>query len=138
MGRLIFIEEAPPGTVEVEKLCLDAFSQVVSAIRPGIAAGQVYQSWQDVVDRAGLSHYRRHHCGYMIGIGMPPSWVGGSMVVGLRHDSDMLLKQGMVFHLMSWLMDTGRPGNYFVSDTAVVTEEGCEVITSVPQTIQIV
>ena len=138
MGRLIFIEEAPPGTVEVEKLCQDAFSQVVSAIRPGIAAGQVYQSWQDVVDRAGLSHYRRHHCGYMIGIGMPPSWVGGSMVVGLRHDSDMLLKQGMVFHLMSWLMDTGRPGNYFVSDTAVVTEEGCEVITSVPQTIQIV
>lgn len=138
MGRLLFIEEVPAGTAEVEKICLEAFSQVVADIRPGISARQVYQSWQDVVDRAGLSHYRRHHCGYMIGIGMPPSWIGGSMVVGLRHDSDLLLKQGMVFHLMSWLMDTGRPGNYFVSDTAVVTQEGCEVITSVPQTIQIV
>jgi Xaa-Pro dipeptidase len=48
------------------------------------------------------------------------------------------VKQGMGFHLMSWLMDTGRPGDYFVSDTAVVTEDGCEVITTVPQSVHIV
>jgi Xaa-Pro dipeptidase len=107
-------------------------------MRPGVPAREVYAAWQAVVDRAGLSHYRRHHCGYMIGVGMPPSWIGGNMVVGLRHDSDMVLKEGMVFHLMSWLMDTGRPGDYFVSDTAVVTEDGCEVITSVPQTLHVV
>lgn len=138
MGRLIFIETAPEGTQDMSKLCLDAFKQVVASIRPGITAREVYQAWQDVVDQAGLSHYRRHHCGYMIGIGMPPSWIGGNMVVGLRHDSDMELKQGMVFHLMSWLMDTGRAGDYFVSDTAVVTGDGCEVITTVPQTVHIV
>ncbi|MEJ2305766.1 MAG: Xaa-Pro peptidase family protein, partial [Anaerolineales bacterium] len=117
MGRLIFVEEAPPGTRDMANLCTQAFGNVVETMRPGVPAREVYAAWQAVVDRAGLSHYRRHHCGYMIGVGMPPSWIGGNMVVGLRHDSDMVLKEGMVFHLMSWLMDTGRPGDYFVSDT---------------------
>ena len=137
MGRLIFIGEAPPGTEAMVQLSLEAFNQTASAIRPGVKASQVYQAWQDVVDGAGLSHYRRHHCGYMTGIGFPPSWVGGPMVVGLRHDSDLELRAGMVFHLMSWLMGAGE-GDYFVSDTAVVTDNGCEVITSVSQQLHVV
>jgi len=137
MGRLIYIHEAPPGTEAMAQLCLEAFNSIVAAIQPGVTAGQVYQAWQDAVDAAGLNHYRRHHCGYMTGIGFPPSWVGGPMVVGLRHDSHLELQAGMVFHLMSWLMDTGR-GDYFVSDTAVVTEDGCEVVTAVSQRLHIV
>jgi Xaa-Pro dipeptidase len=137
MGRLLYIGAAPSGSEAMAQLCLEAFNSVVSTIRPGIKAGQVYQAWQDVVDAAGLSHYRRHHCGYMVGLGFPPSWVGGPMVVGLRHGSDLELQGGMVFHLMSWLMGAGE-GDYFVSDTAVVTEEGCEVITAVSQQLFIV
>jgi len=137
MGRLFYIGSVPPGTETMAQVCLDAFNNVVSAIRPGVIASQVYQAWQNVVDRAGLSYYRRHHCGYMTGIGFPPSWVGGSMVVGLRHDSDWALQAGMVFHLMSWLMDTGQPGDYFVSDTAVVTEDGCQVLTADSQELHI-
>ena len=137
MGRLIFIGEAPPGTQEMETICLEAFAAVIRALRPGARARDVYAAWQDRVDAAGLSHYHRHHCGYLIGIGFPPSWVGGSQVVGLRHDSDLTLREGMVFHLMSWLMDSGRDGNYFVSDTATVTADGCEVLTTAPQQLHI-
>ncbi|MGD2049264.1 MAG: Xaa-Pro peptidase family protein [Chloroflexota bacterium] len=136
MGRLIYIGSAPIGTEAMVKLCLDAFHSIVSTIRPGVTAGRVYQAWQDVVDAAGLSHYRRHHCGYMTGIGFPPSWVGGSSVVGLRYDSNLEIQAGMVFHLMSWLMGAGQ-GDYFVSDTAVVTEDGCEVVTGVSQELYI-
>ncbi|MFQ5401045.1 MAG: M24 family metallopeptidase [Anaerolineae bacterium] len=132
MGRLIYIGEAPDGTEAMAKVCLDAFANVVRTIRPGVQAREAYQAWQDVVDAAGYAHYRRHHCGYMTGIGFPPSWVGGAMVVGLRHDSEMELQAGMVFHLMSWLMGAGK-GDYFVSETAVVTEDGCEVVTAVSQ-----
>ena len=73
----------------------------------------------------------------MVGIGFPPSWVGGPMVVGLRYGSDLELQAGMVFHVMSWLMGAGE-GDYFVSDTVVVTQDGCEVITAVPQQLFIV
>jgi Xaa-Pro dipeptidase len=137
MGRLIFIDQVPAGTAEIVDLCLEAFQAVVQAIRPGVKAGDVYQAWQDRVDRAGLSHYRRHHCGYTVGIGFPPSWVGGSSVVGLRADSPLVLQPGMTFHLLSWLMGSGR-GDYFVSDTAALTETGCQVLTTVPQQVQVV
>jgi Xaa-Pro dipeptidase len=136
MGRLIYIGEAPSGTEKMAQVCLKAFENVVSAIRPGVTAGQVYRAWQQVVDAAGLSHYRRHHCGYMTGIGFPPSWVGGSTVTGLRHDSDLELRMGMVFHLMSWLMGAGR-GDYFVSDTAVVTDDGCRVLTGTSRELHV-
>jgi Xaa-Pro dipeptidase len=138
MGRLIFIGAAPPGTAEMAQLCLEAFGAVANTIRPGVQASEVYRAWQSRVDAAGLTHYRRHHCGNMVGIGFPPSWVGDSMVVGLRHDSDLELQAGMVFHLMSWLMGTGRPGDYFVSDTAVVTATGCEILTTTSQQLHVV
>ena len=54
-----------------------------------------------VVDAAGLSHFRRHHCGYLVGIGFPPSWTGGNRVTGLRHDSELVIRTGMTFHILS-------------------------------------
>jgi len=136
-GRYVYLGEVPEGTEAIEALCLDAFGAVVGAIRPGVTADSVYRAWQDTVDAAGLSHYRRHHCGYLVGLGFPPSWTGGSTVVGLRAGSDLVLRPGMVFHLMSWLMGSGR-GDYFVSNTALLTEQACEVLTRTSTALQVV
>lgn len=105
---------------------------VVDTIRPGIPADEVYQAWQRTVDRAGLSHYRRHHCGYSVGIGFPPSWVGSGVPVGLRAGSKLELQSGMVFHVLSWLLRTGQ-GDSFLSNTVVVTDHGAEVLTKTTQ-----
>lgn len=137
MGRLIFVEEAPEDTRRMEVVCLEAFDHLAQAIRPGVRANEVYDVWQQVVDDAGLSFYRRHHCGYLIGIGFPPSWTGGNMVVGLRPGNDMELQSGMVFHVMSWLMGT-KLGDYFVSETAIVTDYGCELLSTIPRHLHIV
>jgi len=128
MGRLLFVGEAPDGARKVERTCLRAFDAAVEAIKPGTRARQVYAAWQGCLNEAGFSHYTRHHCGYSVGIGFPPSWVGGNKVVSLRHDSDLKLREGMVFHLLSWMLGTGL-GDYFVSNTALITAEGCEVLT---------
>jgi Xaa-Pro dipeptidase len=136
-GRFVLIGRRPPGTLEIEQVCIEAFDRVVEAIRPGVTAAHVYRAWQSRVDEAGLAHYRRHHCGYVVGLGFPPSWTGGSMVVGLRHDSDLVLRPGMVFHLLSWLTGTGR-GDYFLSNTALLTQEGCEILTKTPRRSQVV
>jgi len=94
----------------------------------------VYAAWQEVVDR-GLGHdrYRRHHCGYLTGIGFPPSWVGGSAVVGLRHDSVLVIRAGMVFHVLSWLFGQ-EPADYVISDTVLVTADGGEILTTTDRT----
>ena len=74
----------------------------------------------------------------MVGSAFPPAWSGGGVPRGLRRNSNLTLRSGMVFHLMSWLMHTGREGDYFVSDAALVTDDGCEVLTTVQQNVHIV
>ena len=134
MGRLVFLGQAPDSARDMARICHDAFDAALEALRPGALARDVYAAWQGVVDGAGLAHYRRHHCGYNVGIGMPPSWTGGNTVVGLRSDSDLAIRPGMTFHVMSWLMGTGR-GDYFVSNTVLLGESGAEVLTRTPSEI---
>jgi Xaa-Pro dipeptidase len=133
-GRLTFIGRTPRRTERIQAVCESAIDAAADAMKPGVTAGDVYGAWQDVIDDAGLSAYRRHHCGYAVGIGFPPSWSGSGVPVGLRSGSELSLEQGMVFHLMSWLLRSGR-GDYFLSDTVIVTEGGCERLTTVPRSV---
>jgi len=128
LGRLVHIGSVRDEDARIAAIVRQAFDAVVSAIKPGTKAKTVYAAWQQVVDDAGLSHYRRHHCGYCVGIGQPPSWTGGNSVTGLRHDSDLEIKTGMSFHILSWLMGSGK-GDDFLSNTVLLTESGPEVLT---------
>ena len=134
MGRFVFIGKAEPEAGPINGICYEAMQAAGEKIKPGVRAGDVYEAWQDVLNRNGLSYYSRHHCGYSVGIGYPPSWSGSGVPVGLRRRSEMVLRQGMVFHLMSWLLHTGL-GDAFLSDTIVVTETGCEFLTSVDRNV---
>jgi Xaa-Pro dipeptidase len=128
LGRLVRIGGVSDEDLAMASIAQRAFDAAVAALRPGATARQVYRAWQDVVDGAGLSHYRRHHCGYCVGIGMPPSWTGGNSVMGLRPDSELVIRAGMSFHVLSWLMNTGR-GNHFLSNTILVLADEPELLT---------
>ena len=41
----------------------------------------------------------------------------------------IIFQKGMVFHTHSWLMWTGK-GDYFYSNTVILTEKGAEVLTN--------
>lgn len=133
LGRLLHVGEPPPSTIDVSEVCLAAFAAAARAARPGSTGGDVYAAWQSIVDQAGMANFRRHHCGYVTGIGFPPSWSGHGIPRSLRPGSTLVLREGMVIHLMSWMMGTGR-GDYFVSDPVVVTTAGAERLTTTPQT----
>lgn len=136
LGRLVFIRRAPRKAERINAICRDAMQAAADTIRPGVLAGDVYEQWQQQLDRNRLSHYSRHHCGYSVGIGYPPSWSGSGVPVGLRRHSEMRLREGMVFHLMSWLLASGL-GDAFLSDTVVVTQDGCEFLTNVERGIYV-
>jgi Xaa-Pro dipeptidase len=129
IGRLAFIQSAPPSAYKAHDCCEEALQTAADKIAAGVIAGDVYDAWQSVLNRNGLAAYTRHHCGYSTGIGYPPSWSGGGVPVGLRARSDMRLESGMVFHLMSWLLRSDY-GDSFISDTVVVTDDGCERLTN--------
>jgi Xaa-Pro dipeptidase len=136
LGRLIHVGYAPKEAQDIAAISRDAFAAVLGALRDGAPFGAIYAAWQGVVDHVGLSDYRRHHCGYMVGIGFPPSWTGGNKVTGLRRDSDIVVRTGMTFHVLSWLMGTGR-GDFFISNTVLVGEEGPEVLTLTPADVTV-
>jgi len=116
---------------------LDGMEAIRETLRPGALTGQVYAAWQEVIDRAlGHKDYRRHHCGYTLGIGFPPSWVGGATVVGIRPNGTIQIREGMVFHLISWLIGAGL-ADYGVTDTAIVTADGAEIVTEGPRTVTV-
>ena len=131
MGRLVNIGRISDEDAEMSRICGEAFDATLKALRVGVRAKDVYTGWQSVVDAAGMPEYRRHHCGYLVGIGFPPAWTGGPRVTGLRHDSDREMREGMTFHLMSWFTETGR-GNYFISNTVLLGTHGAEVRTTTP------
>ena len=131
MGRLVNIGRISDEDAEMANICGEAFDATLRALKVGARAKDVYNGWQSVVDAAGMPEYRRHHCGYLVGIGFPPAWTGGPRVTGLRHDSDREMREGMTFHLMSWFTETGR-GNYFISNTVLLGVDGAEVLTTTP------
>jgi Xaa-Pro dipeptidase len=135
-GRLVYLGPAPEADREIATVCERAFNAALAALRPGALARDVYAAWQREVDAAGLSHYRRHHCGYAVGIAFPPSWTGGPGVAGLRDDSEMEIREGMSFHLMSWLTDTGR-GSFLITNCVLLSETGPEALTTTPHLIEV-
>ena len=135
MGRLVYVGSAPPGAEESSELAIRGMQAICDALKPGATAGEVYQAWKDVANGAGLFDYHRHHCGYMVSIGFPPSWTGGSMVTSLQPGSTRELKAGMTFHAHSWFTNTDVV-DYFISNTVMLTENGAENLTAqTPQTL---
>jgi Xaa-Pro dipeptidase len=134
ISRIVYVGVKPAGVDAAAEIVLAGLDAIRASLRPGALAGEVYSAWhQAVAGGLGDDGYHRHHCGYLTGLGFPPSCVGGSAVVGLRRGSDLLVQEGMVFHVMSWLLGQALP-DYGVSDTAVVTGDGCQLLTSTPRT----
>jgi Xaa-Pro dipeptidase len=130
LTRMAYLGEPPPGTDVAASIATAGLEAVRDALQPGALATDVYDAWQAVVDDGlGHSDYRRHHCGYVVGIGFPPTWTGGAGVVGLRRGSDMEIREGMTFHVLSWLLDQ-EPADFVLSDTMLVTADGGEILTT--------
>ena len=127
MSRTVPIGSGVPAPAAIEA-ALSALTAVEQTLCPGMAVGQVYSVWQDTI-RDHLGSIPLHeHCGYVIGIGFPPSWVGGSEVTGIRADGEWVLESGMVFHLLS-LVSHESVGRFAVSETAIVRADGAELVS---------
>jgi Xaa-Pro dipeptidase len=138
LTRMVYVGHAPEGADAAAEIVIAGLEATRDALRPGALTGEVYGAWKAVVDEAlGHHNYHRHHCGYVIGIGFPPSWSGGGVPVGIRPGSEITIRPGMVFHLLPWLLGQG-PTDYAVSDTVLVTETGAELLTSVGRTPTVV
>src|SRR5919106_754677 len=134
LARMAYMGAPPAGIERSAEIALTGLHAVTGALRPGVTSGDVYDAWQAVIDDAlGPGAYGRHHCGYSVGIGFPPSWLGIGTVLGLRSGRTVEIRERMVFHVLSWLLGAGVP-DYVLSDTVIVTSAGGELLTTTRRT----
>jgi len=124
----------PNATVrKMSDLCIEGLNRAIAAIKPGVTAGQVDDACRIVMEEAGWYEGFRKRTGYSVGFAFPPNWNEGH-IISLRKGDPTPLVPGMCFHMPPALRDYGVSCVGF-SETIVVTESGCEVITSYPRAL---
>jgi Xaa-Pro dipeptidase len=112
-----------------------ALDAAIEAIRPGALSGNVDRACRSVLEEAGFGGNFLQEVGYGVGIGFPPNW-SESAIYNIGPQSNRPLEAGMTFHVIPTLFfeDFGM----CFSDTVLVTESGCEVLTHYPRKLVVV
>jgi Xaa-Pro dipeptidase len=134
--RSAVIGPVKPEIRRMAEVVIEALTAACEAIRPGVSSGAVDEACRQPIEKAGFEPYFRKRTGYSVGSAYAPSW-GEGHIISLRKDDPTLLEPGMVFHMPPALRMTRQYGVGF-SETVVVTETGCEVLTQLPRELHIV
>lgn len=97
-------------------------SAQLAMLKPGIRAADLYEEAMRTVRAGALPGYNRNHCGHGIGL-------RASEFPALANGQDVLLEPGMVFCVETPYYELGW-GGMMVEDTAIVTNEGHELLTT--------
>lgn len=118
----------PPSSqvVDMYAACREGLEAALAVIRPGITSGEAHAACEDAIAARGFQDWFRKRLGYAAGLGLT-TWNEGH-VIDLKADDPRVLTAGMVFHMPPALRDPGRIG-VGLSETIVVTEDGCEPLS---------
>lgn len=132
MGRLFYTQEIDDFTRRMCEVNKEAFNVIIENLKEGNTFGQVWDIWREFMLKQNLpGDYYRRHCGYISGLSFPPSWCGGGSVISLQHSSDLVIKEGMVFHVLPAMFDNGKL-DAMMSSAAVAGKTKGEPLTDYP------
>ena len=115
------------------EICRTAVDLVHENIRPGRTAADVARSASRELRTLSSDIELVERYGYSVGLSFPPDWVEHSFVIAEEYEQ--VLEPGMTLHTPRSLRVRGVMSAGY-SDTVVVTESGCEVLT--PHTRELV
>lgn len=126
--RMVFVGGPNKEQKDYYSLVLSAHAAALEVIRPGIKASEVDNAIRSVFQKANVDEYFVHRSGSGIGISMGESPY-------LRFDSQEILTENMTLIIQPAIYIPGV-GGFRCSDTVIVKEDGCELITHYPRDIQ--
>ncbi|MCE9590255.1 MAG: Xaa-Pro peptidase family protein [Planctomycetes bacterium] len=131
MMRTAVLGEPAPLEHELAGAAIASVEAMIRNIRPGAVAGDV--AAQSARELASIPDRIVWHgiYGYSVGLGFPPEWSDHPGLL-IRAGASDELRPGMVFHCSTSLRDAGVCGAT-CSETILVTENGCEVLTDGPR-----
>jgi len=104
----------------------------ISNMRPGMDGSDIADSSRASIRKEADKWLWHGYYAYSIGLGFPPSWEDGPAAV--HQGEHLILEPGMVFHTSTTFRDIARYG-VTVSETVLITNNGCEVLTDVPRVL---
>jgi len=114
----------PPALEEAYAVCLEAQRAALAACRPGVHSGDLDSVARGIIADASLGEHFGHGLGHGVGLDIHERpW--------LRQEGGEVLETGMVVTIEPGIYLEGV-GGVRIEDLAVVTDDGCEVLTGVP------
>ena len=99
---------------------------LIATVRPGITSHDVNAAVVKAGARLGGGITKR--AGYSIGLNYPPDWGEGAFL-DLKAGDPTVLQPGMTFHVPQSIRAADAP-TVAISESILVTDSGCEVLTS--------
>jgi Xaa-Pro dipeptidase len=118
---------------DMRDACVEGLALALEKLRPGNTCADVHNTVQRHIDSRGFSENYRKRTGYSIGVAFAPDWGEGN-VLSLYENEKTPLEAGMAFHIPVSLCDHGK-FTVCASETAVVTEKGNKVLSTLPRAI---
>lgn len=119
---------------DLRKLSIEAFEAAREACRPGNPVSAMFDAYAGVAERAGERDCALNGCGYSIGIAYPPTWMEGAFIF---RGNDRIIEPGMVFFPHMVFLDTDALATGCAGATLLVNETGCEDLSAIPHTLQV-
>lgn len=118
-----------PGLESLCRVAEEAIEAAVETIKPGVTTGEVSAAIRGVVERGAHPEALRSRTGYQVGV----YWVDRAYL-SIEPGAEDVMEADMSFHMPIILFDED---GYQIgcSESVLVTEKGCEVLSRTPHTI---
>lgn len=130
LTRTFATGEMEPALQKVHRIVDEARRAGIAAVRPDAKATDVDAAARSVIEKAGYGEYFGHGLGHGIGLQVHES-------IRLSSISKDVLKPGMVLTIEPGIYLPGR-GGVRIEDDVLVTEDGCEVLSTLPRELETV
>jgi Xaa-Pro dipeptidase len=102
--------------------------RAMAAMRPGVMAREIFHEAVEGVKAAGVGEYQRNHVGHAVGLEVYDGCL-------LSPGDETVLESGMTFEVETPYYEIGFLGIQ-IEDTVIVRDDGHEMITRLPRTIE--
>lgn len=125
MMRTVVLGELSDSMHQAQELMKGALDLLHEQAQPGMTVSDVDNLIRTLISSNTLGARLITRSGYSIGIAFPPSWDEG-YIVSLKQGDSTILREGMTFHVIPWMWGVDGDKTVGISDTILITEDGCE------------
>lgn len=131
MMRTAVIGEPSAKMKRMFEMCKRSVDASVETLGPGVTGGEVAAAAAKAIGPFPEGWVWHGIHAYSVGLGFPPEWAD-CLDVEASRGSRAILEPGMSFHCSTSIRDPGKLGTT-CSETVLITEKGCEVLTNLPR-----